>query len=119
MNKEEIKKYKSLFWSSTIGSLISSAITIISFLMMNLKLGFIFMLLTAILLLTSYLSEFTSLKKEYKDNTVSFSVPSIIKKGYSVNPSTTKGKISWLTKFTFPTVLSLACIFALIVFYWD
>ena len=104
MNKEEIKKYKSLFWSSTIGSLISSAITIISFLMMNLKLGFIFMFLTAILLLTSYLSEFTSLKKEYKDNTVSFSVPSII---------------SWLTKFTFPTVLSLACIFALIVFYWD
>ena len=30
MNKEEIKKYKSLFWSSTIGSLISSAITIYS-----------------------------------------------------------------------------------------
>ena len=58
-------------------------------------------------------------KKEYKDNTVSFSVPSIIKKGYSVNPNTTKGKISWLTKFMFPIVLSLACIFALIVFYWN
>lgn len=87
--------------------------------MMNLKLGFMFMLLTAILLSTSYLSEFTSLKKEYKGNTVSFSVPSIIKKGYSVNPNTTNGKISWLTKFTFPIVLGLACIFALIVFYWN
>lgn len=119
MNKEEIKKYKSLFWSSTIGSLISSAITIISILMMNLKLGFMFMLLTAILLLTSYLSEFTSLKKEYKGNTVSFSVPSIIKKGYSVNPNTTNGKRSWLTRFTFPIALGLACIFALIVFYWN
>ena len=87
--------------------------------MMNLKLGFMFMLLTAILLLTSYLSEFTSLKKEYKGNTVSFSVPSIIKKGYSVNPNTTNGKISWLTRFTFPIALGLACIFALIVFYWN
>lgn len=106
MNKKEIKKYKLVFWSSTIGSLLSSAITICSFLIMNLKLGFMFMLLTAILLLTSYLSEFTSLKKEYKDNTISFSVPSLIKKGYSINPNTTEGKISWLIKFTFPIVLS-------------
>ncbi|WP_242327180.1 hypothetical protein [Lactococcus lactis] len=114
MNKEKIK---CLFWSVIALSFVTIVITFVSFLRMNLKLGFIFLLLSAVMLLINYLCEYSLLKKEYKDDTTSLSLPSLLKKGNSINPNSSRGKIVWFMKFIFPLALSLACIFALIVFY--
>lgn len=118
MNKEELKKVKCLFWSVLVLSGVTIIITFVSFLMMNLKFGFIFLFLSAVMLLINYLCEYSLLKKVYKDDTTSLSVPSLLKRGNSINPNNSRGKIAWFTKFIFPICLSVACIFALVVFYW-
>jgi hypothetical protein len=117
MNKEKIKKVKFLFWGVTVISLISIVIAIISLLVMKLKFGLVFMLLSTLMLLMSYVFEYTSLKKEYKHNTMSLSVPSLLKNGDSINPNSSKGKVFWFIKFIFPICISLVSIFALVMFY--
>lgn len=115
MNKEEIKRFKYLFWSATELSIVSLVVAIICFWSLLLKLGFIFMLLSSVMVLLSYLFEYASLKKAYRNNFKSLTVPSLVKRRNSINPNNSREKSAWIMKFTFPISLSLVSIFALSV----
>lgn len=115
MKKEEIKRLKYLFWSATELSIVALVVAIICFWSMLLKLGFIFTLLSSVMLLLSYLFEYASLKKVYREDFKSLTVPSLVKRRNSVNPNNPREKSAWIMKFTFPICLSLVSIFALVV----